>query len=298
MSVKQMGMVWDLDLPANKKLVLLAYADHADHDGGSVYPSLGRIAHKTGYSRRQVIRTAHELVKSGLMEKVRESTHDAPAEYRLRLERGDILAPLRKRGVTNDPPGVGSQMSPEPSLEPSVNTPTGEGKPSASEVGELCQYLREELQGADVPLLKGREGRYGKEFKELLAKGLSQDVLYKACDRINERWRSDDHKKLSVEHALEDVINGKPPANVTNLPTWSKGTAPELIDYVFENTRNSYIRSCERRLRSTMARFDFASDEQPPWKIEKELGGTDNERWATLDGLRALCKRGSREVVA
>lgn len=33
MSVKQMALVWDLDLPPNKRLVLLAYADHADDDG-------------------------------------------------------------------------------------------------------------------------------------------------------------------------------------------------------------------------------------------------------------------------
>ncbi len=34
MSGKISGMVWDADLPRNLKYVLLAYADHADHEGG------------------------------------------------------------------------------------------------------------------------------------------------------------------------------------------------------------------------------------------------------------------------
>ena len=100
-----MGMVWDLDLPANKKFVLLAYADHADDEGGSVFPSLARVAHKTGYSRDQVRRISKELKEVGLMVLVEKATHNRPAEYRLTLGRGSNLPPLTPRGVgANDPP--------------------------------------------------------------------------------------------------------------------------------------------------------------------------------------------------
>lgn len=61
MSVKIMGLVWDCDLPKEQKYVLLAYADHADHDGRNIYPSYGRVAWKTGYSRRSIIRFTQEL---------------------------------------------------------------------------------------------------------------------------------------------------------------------------------------------------------------------------------------------
>ena len=61
MSVKVMGWVWDQDLPQNEKFVLLAYADHADHDGRNIFPSVDLIALKTGYSRMSVQRRVNKL---------------------------------------------------------------------------------------------------------------------------------------------------------------------------------------------------------------------------------------------
>ena len=60
MSVKLMGQVWELDLPHNAQSILLALADHADDDG-YCYPSVGRLAWKTGYGVRQVQRTLKDL---------------------------------------------------------------------------------------------------------------------------------------------------------------------------------------------------------------------------------------------
>ena len=48
MSVKVMGKVWDADLPPNLKLVLLAYADAAEHDGTEIWPGHERLASMTG----------------------------------------------------------------------------------------------------------------------------------------------------------------------------------------------------------------------------------------------------------
>jgi hypothetical protein len=135
-SVKQMALVWELDLAPNKRLVLLAYADHADEHGNNVFPSLARIAHKTGYSRDQVRRISRELNDDQLMELVAPATSTKPAEYSLTLERGSKLPPLTPRRVgadnpsppgANDPSGVGAPVPPEPSLEPS-------GKPSSPPV--------------------------------------------------------------------------------------------------------------------------------------------------------------------
>lgn len=60
-----MAAVWDMDLPRDQKFILLAYADHADHDGGNIYPAVALIARKTGYSVRSVQTVAKELVSSG-----------------------------------------------------------------------------------------------------------------------------------------------------------------------------------------------------------------------------------------
>jgi DNA-binding IclR family transcriptional regulator len=67
MSVKIMGLVFDSELSPNHKLVLLAYADHAKHDGTSIFPAIASIARKTSYSRRQVQRVTQELVEAGYL---------------------------------------------------------------------------------------------------------------------------------------------------------------------------------------------------------------------------------------
>lgn len=67
MSSKISGRVWDLDLPHAHMLILHAMTDHADHLGANMYPSIGLIAWKTGYSERQVMRVIDELVRDGLL---------------------------------------------------------------------------------------------------------------------------------------------------------------------------------------------------------------------------------------
>lgn len=223
MSVKQMALVWDLDLPYNKKFVLLAYADHADHDGENVYPSLERVAHKTGYSRDQVRRIVGELVKDKLMERVAPATHDHPARYRLTLERGSKLQPLKKRGVANDPSPEGVQMPPEPPLEPSGNTPSGQDEAKAppaeprprepktweeAKTGEKQAYLiaylhkRHVERGLDPPTQRQKE-RLSGELRIHIQRGRSKADLLFALDHIVEAARRG--KVLDFYQALSDA---------------------------------------------------------------------------------------------
>ncbi len=67
MSVKVMAWVWDQDMPVKEKFVLLAYADHADHEGGSIFPANKTIAKKTGYSVRSIQRITTRLEESGYL---------------------------------------------------------------------------------------------------------------------------------------------------------------------------------------------------------------------------------------
>jgi len=67
MSVKVMGMVWDADLARDEKYILLAYADHADHEGRNVFPSIMRIARKTGYTTRSVQLITKKLIEMGIL---------------------------------------------------------------------------------------------------------------------------------------------------------------------------------------------------------------------------------------
>ena len=71
MSVKVMGMVWDAWLPVNEKLVLLAMADHADHEGDNIYPSVRTLHEKTCLGMRQVQRAVHQLEERGVVRRIR-----------------------------------------------------------------------------------------------------------------------------------------------------------------------------------------------------------------------------------
>lgn len=139
MSAKIMGHVWELDLPANKQLVLLAMADHADHEGENIYPSLGLIAWKTGYSESQTRRIIKALVTDGILVEV-AAPDGKPKVYRVVLSAGKRKGDYKKTPSTamtplqDDTPstamtGVGlhsydtptpsTAMTPKPSIKPS-----------------------------------------------------------------------------------------------------------------------------------------------------------------------------------
>jgi len=65
MSVKVMGRVWDSDLRSTEKFVLLAYADHASHDGTNIFPAIESMVEKTGFSERTVQSATRELEGKG-----------------------------------------------------------------------------------------------------------------------------------------------------------------------------------------------------------------------------------------
>lgn len=70
MSVKIMGLVWDLDndiIDREEKYVLLAYTDHADHNGENMYPSIDLICKKTGYKERAAQMITRSLEEKGFL---------------------------------------------------------------------------------------------------------------------------------------------------------------------------------------------------------------------------------------
>jgi hypothetical protein len=82
MSVKVTTLVFDAemqDLPYTKdgeqrnakastvKLIMLAYADHANDDGESAYPGYSRLEVKTALSRQGIADTLEAITQNGLM---------------------------------------------------------------------------------------------------------------------------------------------------------------------------------------------------------------------------------------
>lgn len=115
MSVKIMGLVWDLRMEPNRKFVLLAYADHANHEGKNVFPAVETISKKTGYHERSVQRLTRALEDSGYL--VADGLGpNGTNKWRIPLTGGgDKIAPLTNcRGDTDsgDIPS-GDKMPPE-----------------------------------------------------------------------------------------------------------------------------------------------------------------------------------------
>jgi hypothetical protein len=124
MSVKVMGQVWDADLPRPEKFVLLSYADHAAHDGTGIYPSVGRMAWKTGYTDRSIQTITKRLIKQGILVPDGKMS-DGRNRYRLDATKlpkrppygGENSSPPEKssgEGVKKTAPG-GENSSPKPS---------------------------------------------------------------------------------------------------------------------------------------------------------------------------------------
>jgi hypothetical protein len=82
MSSEITGQVWNIELPPNKRLVLLAMADHTDHNKGVPIP-LSYIAWKTGYSENQTRLIIRSLVDhDGLIVETKKGTGN-PNTYKL-----------------------------------------------------------------------------------------------------------------------------------------------------------------------------------------------------------------------
>lgn len=121
MSVAEMGAVWASGLPQNLKSVATALADYADDDGWC-WPSIDRLAQKTGYSRRQTQRILHELEAIGYVVVHEPATARRSPTYRLVRER----LPLVERTVQHPPRRDERREFPEPAAVPPTPPNGGE----------------------------------------------------------------------------------------------------------------------------------------------------------------------------
>ena len=175
MSILQVAKVWQYEFSHAQQSIMLALADFAHDDGTGIWPSMDRVAWKTGYSKRQVQRIQKELKELGVLVVTKEATHDMPAVLKINwdaatekqsfnpstggdnlsqgvtneADRDDNMTPHRgdnlSQGVTKrvgrgDKTGsLGvTPMSPDPSFKPSYNhTP-----PTPSNSGELSERVK------------------------------------------------------------------------------------------------------------------------------------------------------------
>ena len=129
MSIKLMSHVWDAaQVSGSELLVLLALADFANDEGGSIYPSMATIAKKARLSDKQARRVVHKLIDDGILSLVEQGgwqgTRNRPNEYCINLDAIGVLpsreygTPKRDRGGT---PADVSTVLPPMGDDPSVN---------------------------------------------------------------------------------------------------------------------------------------------------------------------------------
>lgn len=130
-SIKVMNLVWESLIPAVDLVLCLALADFADDDGGSIYPSVSKLAQKTRSSPRTVSRRLALLREQGIIEVVDQGGgRGHSTEYRFNLNHAILSGFVEKTMTTvvinHDTGGINpvtgdASLPYEPSIEPSVN---------------------------------------------------------------------------------------------------------------------------------------------------------------------------------
>ena len=108
MSGKLIGEVYERVLGHAEQAVLIAMADHAQDDGSDCYPSVPRIAWKTGYTDRQVQRIMARLREWGALVVSSEASRYRPTGYTIVLDALPLKPPPKgakaaRPGVTSEP---------------------------------------------------------------------------------------------------------------------------------------------------------------------------------------------------
>ena len=124
MSIKFLNLVWEADLPAMRKLILLRLASHADEKGGSIFPSVESVARSCGLTDRAVRNAIKSLRESGVLVLVKASVGGRGHAniYRIDLETLNLIQGLHDEKAE---PHSGFRVgNPEPrSINPEPRSP-------------------------------------------------------------------------------------------------------------------------------------------------------------------------------
>lgn len=187
MSAKVVGKVWEIELTPPQQLVMLALADHANHEGGNVFPEVALIAWKTGYSRRQVQRIMRELVDEGLLVKVTQR-EGKPTVYQIDLSKGTQKEPYQKRKR-------------DTGYDIAVSHPTHDTAMSYDNMSPVTSHGNEKPEGYDMPSAKVVRNRH---------KDNRHKTQERARDTSNEYADVPHDDRLQIIRAWTDALGAAP----------------------------------------------------------------------------------------
>lgn len=193
MSGKISGKVWDLRLPHNQMLVLLAMTDHADHDGKNMFPSIPLIAWKTGYSEVQTQRIIRQLLTIGILVK-QAVAPGFPILYAVDFTRGE-LKPEFKRKTRKNPYQNGGAIVYNP---PQNDTSQNDTPIILSEKEETATPIMASLKNNAEPSLKQQPSLKDKEIKDSV---VSDEPTQAAKPKSKRKPKRTEAENLAAENA-------------------------------------------------------------------------------------------------
>lgn len=218
-----MTWVWDMDLPASEKLVMLALADCANDDG-ECWPSIATLSRKTGASERTIQRAIQSFAERSLLRRVEVPGRGCRYYFNLR----HIVTPDRPSPVTHrrQPPSqchpTPDTVTPKPSMnhqEPSSDAshPQGAGTPAKP------SRKAEPKAKPVIPDWMPADAWNG--YLEM-RKGIGKPATVRAIELMIaklERWRADGHDPggildAATEHNWTGLYEPKEPRNGTQRP--------------------------------------------------------------------------------
>jgi len=153
MSSAATNRAWALDIPRMETMVLVAMAEHADCQGGSIFPSIGLIAWKTGFSENHTRRLIGSLVDRGILQIVEHGGgRGRTTRYCFDLTAGPLKAPyepeyLRPKGTTTM---GGYNGKPTTAMEGFTDNRDNMVGLSAEKVPQLREGLPEKVPSAEL----------------------------------------------------------------------------------------------------------------------------------------------------
>jgi len=141
MSVRVQADVWQTALPPNQRLVLLAYADHANDDGESIYPGEQIMRDKTSYSATSIRRITAELIDAQVLIRTAEGHKGQRANFRIDMavlgtlvddatKARNLRALTDRDTATTKAPNMGA-FEPKASHQRTQSLPPADPKPPA-----------------------------------------------------------------------------------------------------------------------------------------------------------------------
>lgn len=207
MSVRVMSQVWELDLPAFEKLVLLALADCAN-DEGLAWPSIATLRRKTNAGERTVQRSLRSLEAAGLLR--RDEVPGKGCKYHL------------------DPRHSGTPAKQAPAPEKAQTPATAAPKPSRTIINGLADAKPTRAKGwPEIPdWMPVLQWNAYLKMRKSIHKWPTDDAVVLMLGKLD-RWRAQGHDPgaildNSTENNWTGLFEPRKPAN--DRPTASNDT--------------------------------------------------------------------------